>query len=247
MPLPNFLHAGAPKAGSSWLWRVCKEHPDIYVPETPDNVNFFTVSYHRGLAWYRETYFAGYDGQAAIGEFSNSYMMYEPALQRIAEHLPDVRLTVTLRNPIERAWLHWAHSHLKKKYGWDPDKGRKVPIERVLHHHGHQWFRQWMEPGMYALHIERIWRYFPKERVLITLYDDLAADNAAYARAYFEWLGVDPGFQTSFIGVFTNPDRGAIDGAHGLTPEVREEFGQVFREDIAKLEDLLGRDLSHWR
>ena len=45
---PNWLHIGAAKCASSWLWRVCIEHPDIYVPtehrpDQPDNVNFFTV------------------------------------------------------------------------------------------------------------------------------------------------------------------------------------------------------------
>jgi len=245
--LPNFLHIGAPKAASSWLWRVCREHPDIYVPESPDNVNFFTVAYHRGMEWYERTYFADYAGQPAVGEFSNSYMMFEPALQRIAKHLPDVRLTVTLRNPVERAWYHWAHLHLKKKYGFDPDQGRMYPLEKVLHHHGHQWFRQFMEPGLYALHLARMWRYFPRENVLVTLYDDLAKDNAAYARQYFEWLGVDPDFRPSLVGVFTNPDRGAIDGRYGLKPELREEFRQVFREDIERLEEMIGRDLSAWK
>jgi len=42
MTLPNFLHIGINKAASSWLWRVCQQHPDIYVPEMPDNVNFWS-------------------------------------------------------------------------------------------------------------------------------------------------------------------------------------------------------------
>lgn len=30
--LPNWLHIGAAKCASSWLWRVCIEHPEICVP-----------------------------------------------------------------------------------------------------------------------------------------------------------------------------------------------------------------------
>src|SRR5688572_24531671 len=82
MTLPNFLHIGAPKAASGWLWRVCKEHPEIYVPTKPDNVNFFTVAYHRGLDWYSQSYFNEFAGQPAVGEFSNSYYTFEPAMQR---------------------------------------------------------------------------------------------------------------------------------------------------------------------
>ena len=48
--LPDFLHVGSGKCASSWLWEVCKEHPEIFVPlQRYDNVNFFTVRYHKGL------------------------------------------------------------------------------------------------------------------------------------------------------------------------------------------------------
>ena len=53
--LPNFLHIGAAKSASTWLYRVCLEHPDIFVPPDADNVNFFLSTYHRGLNWYEET------------------------------------------------------------------------------------------------------------------------------------------------------------------------------------------------
>ncbi len=48
--LPNFVHIGAPKAASTWLWKVCAEHPDIYVPEAKP-VNFFVAEYHKGIDW----------------------------------------------------------------------------------------------------------------------------------------------------------------------------------------------------
>ena len=83
------------------------------MPDAPDNVNFFTVHYHRGLEWYERTYFSRYAGEPVLGEFSNSYMCYPPALERIARDLHDVRLTLTLRNPVERYYLSWAHIHLK--------------------------------------------------------------------------------------------------------------------------------------
>ena len=194
--LPNFLHVGAAKCASSWLWRVYKGHPEIYVPESPDNVNFFTVHYQRGLEWYEETYFSDYTGEKAVGEFSNSYMCYPPALERIAEHLPDVRMTMTLRHPAERAFLQWAHTHLKGRYGFDPEKGVGVPFEKVLHHHGHAFFRQWVDPGMYAHHVRNICRLFPAENVLVMIYDDLVADEAVVLRRLYRFLGVDEAFES---------------------------------------------------
>ena len=244
MPLPNFLHIGAAKCASTWLWMVCKEHPEVYVPKTPDNVNFFTVAYHRGLDWYRETYFADVAGEPVIGEFSNSYMAYEPALRRISRDLPSVKLTMTLRNPIERVFLQWAHVHLKKN-GFDAAAGIGITLDRVLHHHGHAWFRHYVEPGQYAFLLQRVYRYFSRDHVLVTLYDDLAADNKGYLPRFFEFLGVSPDFETSLAGIDVNPD---VEGDRGWFPdELRAELGQVYRDDIAQLEDMLERDLSHWR
>jgi len=248
MTLPDFLHIGINKAASSWLWRVCQQHPDIYVPEMPDNVNFFTVAYHRGLRWYADTYFAGCKGEKAIGEFSNSYLVYPPAIERIAHDLPDVRLTALLRNPVERAFLSWAHQHLKNKpTGLDMRRGIGVPLEKVLHHHGHGYFRLYIEPGFYARHLKRILQIVPRDRVHIELHEDCAADNAAFLRRYFEFLDVDPDFLSDLAGEQVNPDADDAKMEDWTPAGFREELAEVYREDREQLEDMLGRDLSHWR
>ncbi len=245
--LPNFLHIGAAKCASSWLWRCLQEHPQVYVPDTPDNVNFFTVHYHRGLSWYEQAYFSDWSGEPAIGEFSNSYMCYRPALERIARDLPGVRLTMTLRNPVERYFLAWAHVHLKSgKHGFDPERGIGVPIDRVLHHHGHGYFRQWIDPGFYARHLQTVFELFPREDVLVTLYDDLAADNAQYLHGYCEFLGVDPDFEFSLAGKVVNPDAEKADIDRYIDPDFRLELREVYASDIARLEEMVDRDLSHW-
>jgi len=246
--LPNFLHIGAAKCASSWLWRCLKEHPQVYVPDAPDNVNFFTVHYHRGLEWYERTYFSRYSGEPVLGEFSNSYMCYPPALERIARDLPDVRLTLTLRNPIERYYLSWAHIHLKPgKFGFDPAQGIGIPLDRVTHYHGHAFFRMWIDPGFYARHLSTIYDLFPRGNVLVTLYDDLAVDNAGYLRRYFHFLGVDTDVPISLVGEDVNPDAATASPADSIPEDLRAELRAVYAEDIARLEEMLGRDLSHWR
>jgi len=245
MNLPNFLHIGAGKCASGWLWKVCKEHPQIYSPETPDNVNFFTNGYHRGLPWYSQTYFSDISDAVAVGEFSNSYSAYEPALLRIARDLPEVRLTFTIRNPVERAYLHWAHMHLKTKYKLNPAEGIGIPLEKVLHHHGHNWWRSFIEPGLYGFLIERLYRIFPKERVLIMVHDDLVSDPQGFLQRFFDFLGVDDSFQSSLVGVDVNSDRRTA--AEGMNPEFRVQLREALDEDLRRASELVGRDLTHWK
>jgi hypothetical protein len=243
--LPDFLHIGAAKCASSWLWTVCKEHPEIYVPETPDNVNFFTVRYHKGLEWYRKTYFAEYGGEKTAGEFSNSYMCYGPAIRRLASDLPDVRLTMCLRNPVIRIFLQWAHENLKGPNAGDPSRRR--PLAFTLHHHGHGFFRMWADPGFYARHLRTIYEHFPKEKVFVMIYDDLRADPAGFLAAFFDFLEVDTRFRPSILHTEINPDAPGSDPDRDFDPKLRAEFYEVYRQDITELEGLLGRDLSGWR
>ena len=158
-----------------------------------------------------------------------------------------MRLTFTLRNPIERCYISWAGAHIReKRYGFDPFKGVGIPLERLLHPNGSTYFRAWIEPGFYADQLERVYDLFPKERILVLLFDDLVADNAAFLRPFFAFLGVDADFQTTLSGQDINPDHLKTQEYELYTEELRAEIRQVYRDDISRIQELIGRDLSHW-
>jgi hypothetical protein len=256
--LPNFLHIGVAKAASTWLWHIYQEHPDICVPTrkvrdysgcmtVPDNCNFFVADFYRGLDWYEQTYFSAWDGEHAVGELSNSYMVDELALQRIAESLPEVKLTMTVRNPIEVTWLQYL---MQKQVGcWAPGT---TPFETVLDIHSWQRFRMWVEPGYYHQHLTRVLRYFPRERVQVLVYDDLVSDPRAFAETVFSFLGVEPRVDLPSIDRIIGfprpekPDTPEGDLERGMPPDLRERLRQIFADQNARLGELLDRDLSHW-
>ena len=260
--LPDFLHIGAAKAASTWLYEACLQHPEIYVPPRNDNVNFFLVHYDLGLDWYTTHYFADRESEKISGEFSNSYMLSEVALERIGRDLPNVRLTCLLRNPIERAYLNWAHMYYKSGRPKadpetdsgnpldilpDPPRGRlfQIPMEVVRHPNGWTWCRMWLEPGLYAAHLKRIRRLFLDQRLHVMLYDDLCTDPAGLLAGFYEFCGVDPSFRPDCLRRHINPDTPETDPAE-LPQELREPLRSFYREDIAALTEMLGRNLSAW-
>ena len=245
--LPNFVHIGAAKCASTWLWRVYQEHPDIYVPADLDNVNFFVGDYHKGLEWYEKTYFDGWSGERAVGETSNSYMVFEKAVERITRDLPDVKLTMTLRNPIDRSFIAWSHMQTRR---FGPEQ--RMGFERGLDPHGWVLFRYWFEPSLYAAHLKAVFRHCPRERVLICFYDDLLADPARFLRGFFGFLGVDADFRPSVLDTVVGfpspewPDNDDRTFERGFSKEFREQLQRFFRSDIEELQEITGRDLSHW-
>src|SRR5262249_10905554 len=126
MRLPNFLVLGAAKAGTSSLAEYLGQHPQIFLPRGWKELRFFAYEGRRidyrgpgdvesnqrtttDLASYAR-YFEDARDEIAVGEVSPVYLYhYRRAVDAIARHLGEPRLIIILRNPVDRAFSHWAH------------------------------------------------------------------------------------------------------------------------------------------
>lgn len=107
MTVPGLLLLGAPKSGTTTLAAWWDQQPRGFTAPEKE-VGFFTVEWERGLDWYRSR-FAAAGPHHITCDASPGYMYEAEALDRIAHTLPDARLAVVLRNPVERAWSHWCY------------------------------------------------------------------------------------------------------------------------------------------
>src|SRR5919106_2306555 len=103
--LPNFFIAGTMRSGTTSLTRYFDDHPQVYLAPTKE-IHFFDLKYERGLDWYG-THFSGANGAPAVGEATPSYVYLRDAVDRMAATVPDARIVVTLRNPVDRAYSHF--------------------------------------------------------------------------------------------------------------------------------------------
>lgn len=106
--LPTFLGIGSMRCGSTWLYEVLKCHPDIQMSHRKEMDFFFMPQMLLyDLEWY-EAHFRGENGEGpkpVRGEISPRYVRLKPwHVKKLAELLPDLRIILTLRHPIERAW-----------------------------------------------------------------------------------------------------------------------------------------------
>ena len=59
---PDFIIAGAPRSGTTWLYRLLEKHPGVFLPSPPQpEPKFFLVDeqYERGLDYYSSKWFGG--------------------------------------------------------------------------------------------------------------------------------------------------------------------------------------------
>jgi hypothetical protein len=122
---PTVLIIGAPKAGTSALHAALAQHPEIY-PSPVKEPKYYMgwdapPPAYRGPGdahsnqewiWRRADYqalFRGAPGDALRLE-STPFYLYQPgARRRIAEELPEAKLIVIVRDPIDRAYSNWMH------------------------------------------------------------------------------------------------------------------------------------------
>lgn len=109
MVLPNFIGIGAQKAGTTPLFFLLRQHPDIFLNPQKET-HFFSKSRHYSSARHYELgMFAGYRGQRAVGEISPEYMRTPGVARAIRDTLGQVKIIICLREPLDRAFSHYLH------------------------------------------------------------------------------------------------------------------------------------------
>jgi Sulfotransferase family len=106
--LPTFIGIGSMRCGSTWLYEVLKCHPDVHLAECKELDFFFMRKMLRhDLDWYEVQFEPGNGAESKPirGEISPLYARLKAwQVNRIAELLPNTRIILTLRHPIERVW-----------------------------------------------------------------------------------------------------------------------------------------------
>jgi hypothetical protein len=244
LPLPTFLIIGAQKSATRWLRHNLGEHRDVYV--APSEVKYFNHPKRvaaLGTDWYREQ-FAGWRGEPIVGEATPGYMIPRHSPDDIARRVHDtlggdVRLIALLRNPVDRAQSALVH-HVR--YERIHPKTQLIDLVRSDPPEA-----RWMaivDAGRYAESLESYRRVFG-DGLLVLLHDDVGHDpRRSYSEALAH-IGARGDFVPPALAEVRNSNQ---DGETAAIPaDVRRELFEYFRDDVERLEDLLGRDLSCWR
>lgn len=261
--LPNFLIIGAQKCGTTALAYSLRKHPEVFLPKAKEAHHFGTVAGDSvgGIA-YRE-FFKDWRGEPHIGEATPNYLTLPNAAQQIHTVLPNVRLVVSLRNPVDRAYSAYWHALREGAVRGSFEQVISAPEQLALN-------RRWsgiISDGRYHRYLMNYKRLFKQEQIHIIIHEDLIAHPSKTLVALANFLGIGdpslfpapkqnqtsrsklphfmrsllvqhfPAFHKRTLIPFIPPP---------MQPDTRATLCRFYRSDNEKLADCLGRDLSQW-
>lgn len=251
---PSFIMMGASRAGTTSLFRALSVHPQVLRPAVNKGVRYFDLNYGRGWDWYMghfpltRTAEAKARGGAPVAFEASGYYVFHPfAAERIAKDLPEARLVVMLRDPVERAYSAWKHE-TARGFEWETFEraleledarlrgevdrmARDVTYESFCHRHQSHRTR-----GEYVDQLERILQHFPREQL-----------HVMQSEAFFVEPEQEYARLQAFLGLeHHRPDTFEVHNARPSNPmpkRVRARLEEHYAPYDARLEALLGEPL----
>lgn len=243
-PLPDYLIIGAQRAGTTSLHDYLSAHPSAAAPSLKE-VHYFSLNATKPLAWYRSHFPFG---AQVTGEATPYYLFHPRVPAEVARALPEVKLIVLLRNPIDRAHSHYTHERavgrepleFEEALDREPDRlageEERLISDPTYHSFAHQHY-SYLARGAYVEQLRRWLRHFPRERLSVISSEEFRADPATTVLAVESFLGLEAYVPKDLASRHVNK-------YEPIGVDVRARLREHFAPHNAALFKLLGRDLG---
>lgn len=251
LTLPHFLGLGAPQSGSTWLYVNLLHHPDVFLSDKKET-HYFTREYHRwSLAYYASLFSAG--AAKVRGEITPGYNLLRlDRIRYIRKILPDARLILIIRNPVDRAWSSFrregGRAARKMGIGFEEIDDAKA-YKYFQRHRAAEWGKMWgYEPGLshehYTEQIDRWTRIYSEEQLFVGFFDELQNDPKALMKKVCRHIGVRTDIDWDAMPlskvVNKNPE-------HAIPDHIRNYLQELYSPEIERLHDRFGESVAAWR
>jgi hypothetical protein len=248
--LPDFIIAGAPRSGTTWLYLLAQRHPELAMaePMVPEP-KFFLIDelWQRGVNYYSTKWFDPLPAGRVLGEKSTNYLESPGVAERISGVLPWVKLIFLVRNPVDRAYSNYLWSRqngletetFERALALEEQRERDL-VPQLRYARPHAYFSR----GLYAEHLASFFRLFPRSQMLVLRHEDVAAGPESAAANFHRFLGVAELPKTALALGRINATETAR--REPLYASLRRGLAERYRAANANLATLLGPDFELW-
>jgi hypothetical protein len=248
--LPDFIIIGAQRCGTTSLYNYLADHPRV-APSFMKETHFFDLHYAKGLGWYRAQFPYRRDvvrRRLVVGEATPYYLFYPHASHRTQAVVPQAKLIVLLRNPIDRAYSHYHHEvsmgvetasfeeAIEREEKVVPAETERIRQDDTLRSFGHFHY-SYLSRGLYADQLE-LWSHdFRRDRLLVLRSEDFYQDPAATVTQVLDFLGL-PAWRSDHYEKYNLAHYTEMGAA------TRRKLASFYRPHNERLYAFLGRDLE---
>ncbi|HET7579657.1 MAG TPA: sulfotransferase domain-containing protein [Bacillales bacterium] len=209
--LPDFIIMGEMKCGTTALYRYITEHPKVK-PAKRKELAFFNAHYDKGIDWYKSQF---PDCKRCMTGEATGYLKFPDVAPRVYDAVPNVKLILILRNPVDRAYSHY-HMHLRK--------GKiSIPFEEAI-----QGKSTYLDKGNYAWKLKKWMKVFPMEQFHIVQSEKLHERPQETMDDIFKFLGL-PSYQ---LNVYEHHNSGDYFKMDPKTRKILVNYYQPYNEEL---------------
>lgn len=187
--LPDFVGIGGQRCATSWLFECLSCHPQVFMPEK--EIHYFNQAQDAGVDWYLDHFAQARDGQIC-GEFTPNYLKSLHAMSSLRDLLPNAKLLVSLRNPIDRAYSAFRLYVAKGK----------IPEQNFQEALGRHPFL--VDDGMFGQQLSRLLDNCPREQVKVVFFGRIMDNPGKVVTDVYRWLGIDSDFKPPMLNKYFN-------------------------------------------
>lgn len=203
----DFICIGAAKSATTTFFELVKDHPQIYIPDVKEAAFFSNDKYYKkGLSWYMDSFFPQADENQVAGTITPQYMTgtsigkdktesIKIICDRIKSNLPNVKIIVLLRHPIERSYSHHKmrrrQNHTKNSFEEDVSNILK---NKDSNQSNIDVRNSYLFGSEYGRILSAYYDNFSPDNILVLYTDDLKHQPQKTLDRFFRFLNVDTNY-----------------------------------------------------
>ena len=210
---PNFFIVGAPKAGTTSLYEYLRTLPGIFMPKEKEPSFFCKIKYESAIQNKNE-YLKLYEkvtDEKIIGDASVMYLSEPGASRQIFQTVPNAKILISLRNPVERAYSQYLMHLTKKQLTTSFHEQLLKELNQSFDHRGPH---IQLECGLYSEDVKRFLNTFEKNNVKIIIFEEFIKNIEDTVEEILKFLD-----QYSKITNFNNKVHNKFSPARGTISE----------------------------
>jgi hypothetical protein len=191
----DFFIVGAPKAGTTSLYKYLNKHQDVVMSSVKEPNYFSKEELESQDLYYASknitdekdyhSLFQANGEKKKLGEASVSYLFYPKVSKRIFTYNKDAKIIIILRNPVDRAY-----SHYKMDFRLGFVKRDFEDLVLNNNQEGSLFYQQYIDLGLYHLQVKSYIDEFGSTNVCVMFYEDLKKDRATFVNNIFSFLNL---------------------------------------------------------